>query len=82
MNKIELNYCLTIADKMEWMHKPIKLVLETIQDMVIVLQCKTMAIRGYCKNIQNTLREMASYDKEKLFKLKREARQIYIDLDK
>lgn len=82
MNRIEFNYCLIIATKMKWMHKPLRLVIETIQDMIVVLQCKTMAIRGYCKNIENTLKEMASYNKEKLFKLKRETRQTNIDLDK
>lgn len=79
MNRKELTYCLSVATKMEWMHKPVMLVLKTIQDMAVALQCETMAIKGYCKDTESTLKELSEYNKSELFKIKRECRKIRLD---
>lgn len=79
MNKQELKACLIIAGKMGWLDKSPRLVLSTILDMVIMQQCRDLALSNDCDDREETLLSMALWDKEKLFEIKRESRTLTLN---
>lgn len=66
MNKAELKAITIIAKKMNWQHKPVSDVLETIKQMVRNQQALELDTVGECDGDEETLLSIAIWDADKI----------------
>ena len=74
MNKQELRAIMLIAKKLHWNGKPVEMVIETIQQMIVAKQCQELADCGDCDDEEETLLSIAMMETSKLWRLKHKAR--------
>lgn len=66
MNKQEFKAIQTIANKMNWQHKPVSEVCDTIKKMVRNQQSLELDTVGECDDFEETLLSIALWDVEKI----------------